>query len=90
MLVYVRVCVRVHARVFGGSTEALHHPLTFLSPPLSRPPGWVNAEAPSLHLLVAPFVCQPNPALDLPPHPHQSSSLLTLHNASKSSLCHID
>lgn len=67
MLVYVRVFVRVHARVFGGSKVALHHPPTFLSPPLSWPPAWVNAEAPSLHLLVAPFVCEPNPALDLSP-----------------------
>ena len=79
MLAYARVCVRVRARVFGESMVALHHPQTFLSPPLSWPPAWVNAEAPSLHLLVAPFVCQPNPALELSP---SYSSPLTPHEAS--------
>lgn len=66
-------CARGRARAYTcvhrGSTEVLHHPLTFLSPPLPWPPAWVNAEAPSPHLLAALFVCQPSPAQTPPPSP---------------------
>lgn len=75
MLDWRRVCAHVYARVFWGVTGALHHPLTFLSPPLSWPLAWVNAEAPSLHLLATPFVCQPSPSPNpSPSYPSFSSA----------------